>query len=130
MPTPNIPPGGAHCFSFPIRLSGRFSAVTLTAARHRLGGRHMLLGFSAVARAAAGAGAACTVDMKVGGVSLLAAPLAITADAPAQAVLRDLSASGGSAYPTIPDEAVLTVDLPAVNGDWDDIDITVTLARK
>ncbi|NYZ17062.1 hypothetical protein HL658_31350 [Azospirillum sp. RWY-5-1] len=129
--TPNIPPGGGHAYSFPIRLAGVWTADVAAAARHVLQGRHRILGAVAVARASSGTSPTCAVDIKVGNSSVLAEPLEITATAATYATMVNLTAEGGSAWPTVPAGGVITIglDIGGTTPSWTDIDVTLHLAR-
>lgn len=131
MSTPNIPPGGAQSYAIAVQLSGSYTADTPNVSRLRLNGRHMVLGLDAFVRASSGDGQSCAVDLTVGGQSLLAAPLAITAAAGTSATMVNLSATGGPIRPRVADEGVLSFGLTigGTNPAYRDITLTVHLAR-
>jgi len=123
MTTPNIPPGGAPVVLLPIHLSGDHTATVAGIARFRLPFRAYVLGASVSARASSGTGPTLAITVKAGGVSLFAAPVAVTAGEAADAALTEAR--------RIADEADVTVDLTigGTTPSWSDISILLTLAR-
>lgn len=131
MPTPNTPNGGARGYTMVVQLSGDLTATTANLARVKLNGRHVVLGVDAIARASTGTGQSCALDLTVGGSSILAAPLAVTATAATSATMVNLTASSGPYRPVIADEGILSVNatLAGTNPVFKDITLSVHLAR-
>ena len=106
-------------------ISNATSATTANAARLRLPCGMSLWGVSGVVRTLAGTTPTCAIDVKAGAASLLTAPLAVTAAAPADAAIK--TGSGRR----IADEAVLAIDVTLGGDDpvATDIDVLLTLVR-
>jgi hypothetical protein len=122
MPTKNFPLG-AGVLLLPLHLSGQYTANRTAIARLKLPFAADLVGVSASARASGGTTPTLTVDVQKGGVTMLAAPVAVTAGAVAEATIVASS--------QIADESVITIDL-AIGGTtptWDDITVNLTLVR-
>lgn len=106
----------------PVRVASAGASVT-SAARFRMPFQSRLIGVSAAARSGTGTAPTLTADVLVNSVSLLTAPVSITAGAAVQASI---------ATPAIADEANVTVNL-AVGGTtplWQDVDILLTFVRR
>lgn len=122
MPT-NVPsiaiPG---VFTLPLVLSGQRVATTAAVVRFKLPFAVKLLGVSASARASGGTTPTLTVDVQDDGVTVLSAPVAVTAGAVAE---------GSITAPNIADESVITVDLAigGTNPTWDDVTVCLTGVR-
>ncbi len=129
MPTPNPPSGGARGYTMAVQLSGDHTATTANLARIKLNGRHTVLGVDAIARASTGTGQSCALDLTVGGVSLLAAPLAVGTLDVASATM--VSQPAGHYRPVIADESVLSISttLAGTNPVYKDITLSIHLAR-
>jgi hypothetical protein len=116
-------PLGAAVLPLLVHLSGQYTANRTAVARVRLPFAADLVGVSVSARASGGTAPTLTVDVQKGGVTMLAAPVAVTAGAVAEATIVAAS--------QIADESVITIDL-AIAGTtptWDDIDVLLTLVR-
>ena len=120
--TPNLSVATPGVVLLPIHLQGQHTANVTAAARLKLPFPAKVLGVSAAARASGGTTPTLTVDVLDDGVSVLSAPITVTAGAVAE---------GAVAAATVADESLLTVNL-AIGGStptWDDIDVLVTLVR-
>lgn len=120
--TPNLSVATPGVVLLPIHLQGQHTANVTAAARIKLPFPAKVLGVSASARASGGTTPTLTVDVLDDGVSMLSAPITVTAGAVAE---------GTVAAATVADESLLTVNL-AIGGStptWDDIDVLVTLVR-
>ncbi|MBF0248038.1 MAG: hypothetical protein HQL36_08210 [Alphaproteobacteria bacterium] len=107
----------------PVHLQGQHTADVTAAARIKLPFPAKVLGVSAAARASGGTTPTLTVDVLDDGVSMLSAPIAVTAGAVAEGTVTSTA---------VGDESVVTVNL-AIGGTtptWDDIDVLVTLVRN
>ncbi|WP_119304960.1 hypothetical protein [Dongia deserti] len=121
--TPNVTPGAGQVVVIPLHISGQYTANTTAVARLTLPFPAAVLGVSASARASGGTSPTLTVDVLEGGVTILSAPVAVTAGAVAEATVTDTN---------LADEAAITVNL-AIGGTsptWNDIVVLVTLFRK
>jgi hypothetical protein len=106
----------------PIFIAGQRTATTAAVVKFTLPFKAKLIGVSATARASGGTTPTLTVDLQMGGTTVLSAPISITAGTVAE---------GTVATATLTDESAITVDL-AITGTtptWDDITILVTLVR-
>lgn len=107
----------------PLHVSGQYTASTTAVARFTMPFPCKVLTVGASARASGGTSPTLTVDLKAGGVSLLSAPVSVTAGAVAEATISTS---------TVADEAAMTVDL-AITGTsptWNDITIFITVLRR
>jgi len=107
----------------PFHISGQWTATTAAVAKIKLPFPAKLIGVSATARASGGTSPTLTVDVQEAGVSVLAAPVAITAGAVAEATIADSA---------LADESLVTVDL-AIGGTtptWNDITVLLTVRRR
>lgn len=121
--TPNYSTAIPGVVVVPVHLSGQYTADVTAVAKIKLPFRAQIVGVSATARASGGTTPTLTVDVQDDGVTVLTAPVAITAGAVAEAAL---------ATATIADESIVTIDL-AITGTtptWDDIDVLLTLIRN
>lgn len=120
--TPNLSVATPGVVLLPIHLQGQHTANVTSAARIKLPFPAKVLGVSASARASGGTTPTLTVDVLDDGVSMLSAPVTVTAGTVAEAIV---------AAAKVADESLLTVNL-AIGGStptWDDIDVLVTLVR-
>ena len=81
-----------------------------------------VIGVSASARASGGTTPTLTVDVMEGGVSILSAPVAVTAGAIAEATVSDTE---------LADESSITVNyaITGTSPTWDDITVQIDLLR-
>lgn len=123
--TPNVTVGAGQVVTIPILIAGQRTGNVTAVARFALPFPGDVLGVAASARASGGTSPTLTVDVMDDGVSILSAPVAVTAGAVAQATLA-------STVPAVADESVMTVNL-AITGTsptWDDIMVLITVSRK
>lgn len=117
-----LPPiGGAPVVLLPVRIPSCNADVTRAAA-FRLPFPAYLAGVSTTARASTGTTPTLAANVKVGGTTVLSAPVAVLADSFTEATI---------ATTKLADEAELTIDLD-VGGTtpaFSDIDILITLVR-
>lgn len=107
----------------PIHLSGQNAASVTAVAKIKLPFPARVLGVSANARASAGTDPTYTVNVLDDGVTILSAPIALTAGTVAE---------GTVTAPTIADESLITVNTVIGGTDsphFDDVDIVITLVR-
>ncbi len=107
----------------PLQLSGQYTANTTAVVRFALPFPARIVGVTASARASGGTTPTLTVDLLDDGVTVLSAPVSVTAGSVAE---------GAVSAPTISDESVMTVNL-AIGGTsptWNDITIMVTAVRR
>jgi hypothetical protein len=121
--TPNVAVGVGHdVIVLPFHLSGQYTATTNGVVRLQLPFRAQVLGTSASARASGGTSPTLTVDVLEGGVTILSAPMSVTAGSVTEGTLTDT---------VLADEAIITVNL-AIGGTsptWNDITVLLTLVR-
>jgi len=122
MTTKNIPVSTPGVLMVPVQLSGQYTATLAAISRMKLPFPAKLMAVSAAARASGGTAPTLTVDLQAGGVSVLSAPIDVTAGA---------TAEGAIATDRLADEAELTIDLAIGGGTptWDDITVLLTLVR-
>lgn len=120
--TPNVPVAVPGVVLVPLHFPGTFEASVESAAAFRLPFPARVLGVTATARASDGTGEELTVDVLMDGVSILDAPMDITAGEVAQ---------GAIATPLLADESDITVDfdIDGTEPEWDDITVLITLIR-
>src|SRR5690242_17422154 len=82
--TPNVTPGAGQVVVIPLHVSGQYTTTTAGVARFTLPFPAAVLGVSASARASGGTTPTLTVDVKEGGVTILSAPISVTAGAVAE----------------------------------------------
>ncbi len=105
-----------------LHISGQYTASTTAVARLQLPFRAKLLGVSASARASGGTSPTLTVDVQEAGVTVLSAPIAVTAGAVTEGTVVD---------DDLADESIITVNL-AIGGTsptWNDIVVLITVLR-
>ena len=120
---PNVTPGAGQVSVLAFHISGQYTATTANVAKFNLPFPATLLGVSATARASGGTTPTLTVDLKEAGVTVLSAPIAITALTVSEGTITDS---------VLADEASMTVDL-TIGGSsptWNDITILVTVFRN
>lgn len=122
--TPNYAVGtGVDVVVIPLHISGQYTASTTAVARFTLPFPAQLIGVSASARASGGTSPTLTVDLLQTAVSVLSAPISVTAGAVTE---------GTIATSALTDEAAITVNL-AITGTsptWNDIVVLITLVRS
>ena len=121
--TPNVAVGAGQVAVIPIFIAGQRTTTTAAVARFTMPFPCDVLGVTASARASGGTTPTLTVDVQKAAVSILSAPVAVTAGAVAEATV---------ATAAIADESAMTVDLAitGTNPTWDDIMVLITVARK
>lgn len=121
--TPNAAVGVGHdVVVLPFHVSGQYTANTTGVVRMQLPFRAQVLGVSAAARASGGTSPTLTVDVLEGGVTILSAPISVTAGSVTEGVVTDS---------VLADESTVTVNL-AIGGTsptWNDITVLLTLLR-
>lgn len=120
--TPNYPPS-TPVYVIPLQISKQWTATTANVVRLKLPFKAQLVGVSATARASGGTSPTLTVDVLEAGVTVLSAPIAVTAGTVAEVTVTDT---------TLADESVITVNL-AIGGTtptWDDITVLLTVVRN
>jgi hypothetical protein len=121
--TPNYTASNPSVLVIPFHISGQYTATTAGVVKFNLPFRARLVGIGTNARASGGTSPTLTVDLKVTGVSILTAPISVTAGTYAEGVIGTSS--------QIPDEASVTVDLNigGTSPTWNDITVLLTLIR-
>lgn len=121
--TTNCAMGGCDVVVIPLHISGQYTASTTAVARFQLPFEANVLGVSASARASGGTSPTLTVDVKEGGVTIMSAPISVTAGSVTEGTVTDI---------LLADEAAMTVDLTigGTSPTWNDIVVLVTLARR
>jgi hypothetical protein len=121
--TPNYSASNPSVVVLPFHISGQYAATTAGVVKFNLPFRARLIGIGANARASGGTSPTLTVDLKVGGSTILTAPISITAGTYAEGAIGTSS--------QIPDEASVTVDLTigGTSPTWNDITVLLTLVR-
>lgn len=121
--TPNVAPAAGQVVVIPFHISGQYTATTTNVVRFLMPFDAAVLGVQATARASGGTTPTLTVDVLEAGVTILSAPIAVTAGAVAEGTLTDSN---------IADEAAVTMTL-TIGGSsptWNDIVVLVTVFRK
>ena len=118
--TPNIAVGAGQMFVVPLHISGTISATTAGIAKFNMPMPCTLLGVGASSQAIVGA--TNTVDVKVGGVSVLSAPITIAA--------AGTYTEGTVATSAIADEGVITVDITINGTSLTHTTVLLTCARR
>lgn len=121
--TTNFATGVGGVVVIPITLAGQRTATTAAVALWKMPFPCKLIGVGASARASGGTTPTLTVDLQAGGVSLLSAPISVTAATYTE---------GTIATSVIADEASMTIDLAitGTNPTWDDITVFLTVVRR
>lgn len=121
--TPNYSASNPSIVVVPFHISGQYTVTTAGVVKFNLPFRARLIGIGANARASTGTSPTLTVDLKVTGVSVLTAPISLTAGTYSEGAI------GASSQ--IPDEASVTVDLNigGTSPTWNDITVFLTLVR-
>lgn len=121
--TPNIAVGAGQVMVLPFHISGQYIATTASVVKFAMPQACNLIGVGASARASGGTSPTLTVNVLEGGVTVLSAPISITAGTYSEGTITDSA---------IADEAVLTVDLTigGTSPTWNDITVVLTCARR
>lgn len=121
--TVNISPASSNYHILTFSLNKQYTATTTGVLRFKMPYPATLITVQATARISGGTSPTLTVDILEAGVTVLSAPVAVTAGTVAEATITDAN---------IADEAVVTANL-AITGTsptWDDITIVLVVARK
>lgn len=117
--TPNVTPGAGQVVVIPFHISGAVSATTAAVVKFNMPFPCRVLGVGAVPRALTGS--SNTVDVKLGGTTILSAPIAMTAGTYAEGTVTTA---------TITDEGVITIDMTIPSGSLTDTTIMITVVRR
>jgi hypothetical protein len=121
--TVNISPASSnyHILTFP--LNKQYIATTAGVLRFKMPYPATLITVQATARASGGTSPTLTVDILETAVTVLSAPVSVTAGTVSEATITDAN---------IADEAVVTANLTigGTTPTWDDITIVLVVARK
>lgn len=120
--TPNFSTAISGVVVLPFHISGQYTANTTAVIRFAMPFDARVVSVQASARASGGTTPTLTVDVLAGGVSILSAPVAVTAGSNAFATI---------ATAAVADEAAMTVNL-AIGGTsptWNDIVVVITVVR-
>lgn len=123
--TPNVTPGAGQVVVIPFHISGQYTASTTAVVRFAMPFPCRVLGVGASARASGGTSPTLTVDVLNAAVSILSAPISVTAGSYTEGAF---TATGQN----IADEAAITVNL-AITGTsptWNDIVVFITVVRR
>jgi hypothetical protein len=118
--TPNVTVGAGQVVVIPFHVSGAISATVASIAKFNMPFACDLLGVQANAQALVGA--TNTVDVKVGGTTVLSAPMTIAA---AGTVVE-----GTLVTTAIADEAVITIDINIVGTSLTHTTVLITCSRR
>lgn len=118
--TPNVAVGSGQVVYIPFHITGAISATVTSIAKFNMPMPCDLIGVGAVSQAISGA--ANTVDVKLGGVSVLSAPLTISA--------AGTYFEGTITTASIPDEGVVTVDVTITGTSLTHTTVLLTCVRK
>lgn len=120
--TPNFAPS-TSVYVIPIQISKQWTTTTTNVVRFAIPFKARLVGVSASARVSGGTTPTLTVDVLKGGVTVLSAPVTVTAGAVAE---------GTVTVPTLEDESVITMTLTigGTTPTWDDITVLLTVVRN
>lgn len=107
----------------PFHISGQYTATTANVVRFTLPFKARLIGVSATARASGGTSPTLTVDVLAGGVTVLSAPVSITAGTVSEGTITTAA---------LADEAAITVTLTigGTGPTWNDITVLLTVVRE
>ena len=107
----------------PFHISGQYTATTASVVRFTLPFKARLIGVSASARASGGTTPTLTVDVLAGGVTVLSAPVSVTAGAVSEGTITTAA---------LADEAAITVTLTigGTTPTWNDITVLLTVVRE
>lgn len=115
----NVSPATGQVVVIPLHFSGTYSATTTAAAKFNMPFACKLLGAGAVPRALTGTGN--TVDVLLGGTTVLSAAMAMTAGTYTEGTITTSS---------ITDEGVITVNLTIPSGTLVDTTVLLTCLRR
>jgi hypothetical protein len=121
--TPNPSTSSTGYIMFPIQISGQYTSTTASVVKFKLPWPHKLLYVGAVARASGGTSPTLTVDLKMGGTSVLSSAMSITAG-----TITD----GTISTSVLTDESTITVDLTigGTSPTWNDITVFIAVKRQ
>lgn len=121
--TPNISVASGSVVVIPLHISGQYTASTTAVARFAMPFPCRVIGVGASARASGGTTPTLTVDMLVGGTTILSSAISVTAGAYAE---------GTISTPVVADEAAVTFNLTigGTSPTWNDITVLVTVVRE
>lgn len=107
----------------PFHISGQYTATTASVVKFVIPFKARLIGVSATARTSGGTSPTLTVDVLVGGASVLSSAISITAGTVAEGTISTAA---------IADEATVTVDLTigGTSPTWNDITVLLTVVRE
>jgi len=117
--TPNVPVGAGQVVVIPLHLTGSIAATTAGVAKFNMPFPCKMIGVGAGPRALTGS--SNTLDVKLGGVTILSAPIAMTAATYTEGVIT---------VSTITDEGVMTVDVTIPAGTLVDTTVFMTCVRR
>lgn len=115
----NIAPTVGQVVVFPLHLSGPYTASTTAVAKFNIPFPCKLLGAAAVPRELTGS--SNTVDVLLGGVSVLSAAMAMTAGTYTEGTITTS---------TLTDEGVITINLAIPDGSLTDTTVLLTCVRR
>ena len=117
--TPNIAVGAGQVVVIPLHLTGSIAATTAGVAKFNMPFPCRMIGVGAGPRTLTGS--SNTLDVKLGGVTILSAPIAMTTGTYTEGVIT---------VPTITDEGVITVDVTIPAGTLVDTTVFMTCVRR
>ena len=109
--------------TLPLHLSGQYTVTETGVVQFAIPFKCRVVGVTASARASGGTAPTLTVDVQDDAVSILSAPVSVTAGTVTE---------GSISNPVLIDESVITVNL-AITGTsptWDDITVLITMVRE
>jgi len=118
--TPNVAVGSGQVVYLPFHFSGAYSATAVGAAKFNMPMPCDLIGVGANSRAIVGT--TNTIDVKLGGVSVLSAPVTIAA--------AGTYTEGTITTAAITDEGVITIDITIAATSLTDTTVLLTCVRK
>lgn len=121
--TPNVAVGAGQVVVIPVLIAGQRTATQTAVARVKMPFPCDVLGVSATARTSGGTSPTLTIDVMEAGVTILSAPVAVTAGSVAEATVTDA---------VIADEALITINtaITGTSPTWDDIMVLITVSRR
>ncbi len=121
--TPNPSPASTGYMILPFHVTGQYTTTTAGVIKFNVPFPVRLITFMATARASGGTTPTLTVDLKVGGSSVLSTPVSITAGTVSE---------GTISTPAVADEAAVTVDFTIGGGTptWNDMTIIIVCKRQ
>lgn len=109
----------------PVNFAGQVGADKTDAVTIKLPFAAQVIGVSATARASGGSSPTLAIDVLDDGETILSAPIAVTAGTVSEGSILSTAA-------IVADESLITIDLDLGGSSptWDDITVTLTLARR